>query len=210
MQPQGGFVVWKPSTEDIQCPRDALHHTEGLSCWNWKGVNWWRQVTQLEGNQEKEPFRTLYHIEHGGPKDASAFKEAIAQTTTFKMCDFHTFHLCAAKSQGYSKSVLDDFFSWSFSAQSVWSRHPDASPIDFHTKHWDSAMVASHLCSHFQPLQSSMEELTQLSSWWKRAPGVLKLRFSMGGWVEFWKLLFFKVPFKLKNYFTSFYMQNGF
>ena len=40
------LVVWKLSTEDIQCPQGALHHAEGLSCLSWKGVSWWRQVTQ--------------------------------------------------------------------------------------------------------------------------------------------------------------------
>ena len=66
MQPPGGLeTVWKPFTEDIQCPRDALHHAEGLSCLNWKGVIWLRQVTQGDCNKDKDLFRPLaYQTRH--------------------------------------------------------------------------------------------------------------------------------------------------
>ena len=30
------LVFWKLATEEIECPQDALHHAEGLSCLNWR------------------------------------------------------------------------------------------------------------------------------------------------------------------------------
>ena len=78
---------------------------------------------------------------------------------------------------------------------------------------WAAAVVFAFRFSDWEvlfPVWHAEAALAEAASvlWW-----VAEGRLGAGaaifyGWIEFWKLLFFYSTLKIKNHFTSFYMQN--